>query len=111
VACGLAGLAGALYAGSSGFISAELAGVVFSVQALIWVAVGGPGFLLGPLLGVMAIKVGENYLSEGLQESWQLLLGLLLIAVVLVAPRGLAGAPAAARRLIHLSTRRFSGAP
>ena len=99
VACGLAGLAGALYAGSSGFISAELAGVVFSVQALIWVAVGGPGFLLGPLLGVMAIKVGENYLSEGLQESWQLLLGLLLITVVLVAPRGLAGVPAAICRL------------
>jgi ABC-type branched-subunit amino acid transport system permease subunit len=94
------GLAGALYAGYSGFISAELAGVIFSVQALIWVAVGGPGFLLGPLLGVMAIKVGENYLSESLQESWQLLLGLLLIAVVLAAPRGLAGIPTA----IHTRT-------
>ncbi len=106
LACGLAGLAGALYAGSSGFISAELAGVIFSVQALIWVAVGGPGFLLGPLLGVIAIKVGENYLSEGLQESWQLLLGLLLIAVVLVAPRGLAGIPSAIHKRTPLRVAR-----
>lgn len=100
VSCGLAGLAGALYAGSAGFVSAELAGVIFSVQALIWVAVGGPGLLFGPLLGVMAIKLGENFLSERLQESWQLLLGLLLIAVVLVAPKGLAGLPATVRELI-----------
>jgi urea transport system permease protein len=100
VSCGLAGLAGALYAGSSGFVSAELAGVIFSVQALIWVAVGGPGLLFGPLLGVMAIKLGENFLSERLQESWQLLLGLLLIAVVLIAPKGLAGVPATVRGLL-----------
>jgi len=101
VSCGLAGLAGALYAGSSGFVSAELAGVIFSVQALIWVAVGGPGLLFGPALGVIAIKLGENFLSERLQESWQLLLGLLLIAVVLIAPRGLAGLPATVRELIY----------
>lgn len=106
VACGLAGLGGALYAGSSGFISADLAGVIFSVQALIWVAVGGPGFLLGPLIGVMAIKVGENYLSASLQESWQLLLGLLLIAVVLVAPRGLAGIPSAINKRAPLGVAR-----
>lgn len=103
--CGLAGLAGALYAGSAGFVSAELAGVIFSVQALIWVAVGGPGLLLGPLLGVMAIKLGENFLSERLQESWQLLLGLLLIAVVLVAPKGLAGLPTTIRGAIARTRR------
>jgi urea transport system permease protein len=100
VSCGLAGLAGALYAGSAGFVSAELAGVIFSVQALIWVAVGGPGLLFGPLLGVMAIKLGENFFSERLQENWHLLLGLLLIAVVLVAPKGLAGLGETLRRLI-----------
>jgi urea transport system permease protein len=105
VSCGLAGLAGALYAGSSGFVSAELAGVIFSVQALIWVAVGGPGLFLGPLLGVMAVKLGENFLSERLEESWQLLLGLLLIAVVLVAPKGLAGLPDTVRGLISRTSR------
>jgi urea transport system permease protein len=87
----LAGLAGALYVGASGFMSAETAGVLFSVQALIWLAVGGPGSLLAPLVGVLAIQLGQHELSERLEDGWQLLLGGLLIAVVLVAPRGLTG--------------------
>lgn len=100
----LAGLAGALYVGVSGFMSADVAGVVFSVQALIWLAVGGPGSLFAPLVGVLAIQLGQHELSEQLQETWQLLLGVLLIAVVLGAPRGLTGlagsAAAAFQRLI-----------
>ncbi len=87
----LAGLAGALYVGVSGFMSADTAGVLFSVQALIWLAVGGPGSLFAPLVGVLAIQLGQHELSEQLQETWQLLLGVLLIAVVLGAPRGLTG--------------------
>jgi urea transport system permease protein len=87
----LAGLAGALYVGASGFMSADTAGVTFSVQALIWLAVGGPGALLAPLVGVLAIQLGQHELSEQLQDVWQLLLGGLLILVVLVAPRGVTG--------------------
>ena len=87
----VAGLAGALYVGASGFMSADTAGVLFSVQALIWLAVGGPGHLLAPLVGVLAIQLGQHELSERLQDTWQLLLGVLLIVVVLAAPRGLTG--------------------
>jgi urea transport system permease protein len=87
----LAGLAGALYVGASGFMSADTAGVVFSVQALIWLAVGGPGSLFAPLVGVLAIELADHQLSERLQDTWQLLLGVLLIVVVLGAPRGLTG--------------------
>lgn len=100
----LAGLAGALYVGASGFMSADVAGVVFSVQALIWLAVGGPGSLFAPLVGVLAVQLGQHELSEQLQDTWQLLLGVLLIAVVLGAPRGLTGlastGAAAVQRLI-----------
>ncbi len=87
----LAGLSGALYVGASGFMSADTAGVVFSVQALIWLAVGGPGNLFAPLVGVLAIELADHQLSERLQDTWQLLLGAALILVVLVAPRGLTG--------------------
>jgi urea transport system permease protein len=83
-------------------MSAETAGVLFSVQALIWLAVGGPGSLFAPLVGVLAIELGRQELSERLQDSWQLLLGVLLIVLVLGAPQGLTGLArggvAAARR-------------
>ena len=95
----LAGLAGALYVGASGFMSTQTAGVLFSVQALIWLAVGGPGSLLAPLIGVLAIQFGQQELSERLQDTWQLLLGGLLILVVLAAPRGLTGLAETAWRL------------
>jgi ABC-type branched-subunit amino acid transport system permease subunit len=102
----LAGLAGALYVGASGFMSADTAGVIFSVQALIWLAVGGPGSLLAPLVGVLAIQLGQHELSERLQDSWQLLLGALLIAVVLVAPHGLTGLARSASGLAVRAARR-----
>jgi urea transport system permease protein len=99
VSAALAGLAGALYVGASGFMSADTAGVVFSVQALIWLAVGGPGNLLAPLVGVLAIELADHQLSERLQSTWQLLLGAALILVVLVAPRGLTGLASSASDL------------
>jgi ABC-type branched-subunit amino acid transport system permease subunit len=72
-------------------MSPDTAGVLVSVQALIWLAVGGPGSLFAPLVGVLAIQIGQQELSERMQETWPLLLGALLIAVVLGAPRGLTG--------------------
>ncbi len=110
VSTGLAGLAGALYVGASGFMSAETATVTFSVQALIWLAVGGPGALMAPLVGVLVIQIGDHELSTRLQDSWQLLLGATLIAVVLAAPRGLTGLsavlPSIRHRLGHATTTR-----
>lgn len=110
---GLAGLAGALYVGASGFMSADTAGVVFSVQALIWLAVGGPGSLFAPLVGVLAIELADHQLSERLQDTWQLLLGVLLIAVVLGAPRGLTGLAGSAAAVVRdrLARLRPPGAP
>jgi ABC-type branched-subunit amino acid transport system permease subunit len=97
----LAGFAGVLYISASHYVGPQSAGVLFSAQALIWLAVGGVGTLLGPLMGVLAVKWGEQYLSSelGLEDSWPLLLGIVLIVVVIVAPRGLAGIGGQVREL------------
>ncbi len=104
----LAALAGALYAATAGFMGPSLAGVAFSAEVLIWVAVGGSGRVLGPLVGTLVVRFGQQALSSnfGLEESWQLFMGLALILVVLVAPGGLLGISLRGRR-----RRAASGAP
>ncbi len=93
VSAGMAGLAGALYASTAGFMGPSLAGVALSAEVLIWVAVGGAGRVLGPLIGTLVVRLGQQVLSSnlGLQQSWQLFMGLALILVVVVAPGGLLG--------------------
>ena len=101
----LAGLAGAIYVGAYGFMSPNTADVTFSLQAVIWVAVGGPGSLLAPLVGTLAIQAGQQYLSNGLTTGWELVLGGLLIALVLVAPGGLVGLGKKVSRQVRGGTR------
>ncbi|MEN2742720.1 branched-chain amino acid ABC transporter permease [Microbacterium sp. X-17] len=91
VSAALAGLAGALYASAAGYVSADLAAVGFSVQALVWVAVGGPGKLFGPILGVLLLQSGQQALSQQLAGVWPLVLGGLLLVLVLAAPTGVSG--------------------
>lgn len=92
VSAALAGLAGALYVGTSGYMSASFAGVAFSVQALIWVAVGGAGRFSGPIVGVLVVQLGQQYLSSWLESYWQLFLGVALLVVVLTTSDGIVGA-------------------
>lgn len=93
VSVAIAGLAGSLYAATAGVIGPGLADITFSAQPLIWVAVGGTGTLLGPVVGTLVVQWLQQLLSVdlGLQNSWQLFLGLALIFIVLLAPGGLLG--------------------
>jgi hypothetical protein len=71
--------------------------------------VGGVGTVLGPVVGTLVVKWGEQLLSSnlGLQDSWPLFLGLLLILVVVVAPGGIMGLR---RGDLRLPRRRRAGA-
>jgi len=87
----LAGLAGALYATDASFVSPSLAGVLFSTQVVVWVAIGGRHSLLGALVGGVAVASASNYLSAVMPDYWQLLLGVLFMLVIIFFKGGLAG--------------------
>ncbi len=103
VTAAIAGVAGWLYAGSSGVVAPELAGFVFGTELVIWVALGGRGTLLGPVIGTVLIDVMSAYLSGSLPFLWKLLIGVAFIVVIVALPQGLI--PAVTLRLRALRPR------
>lgn len=89
IGCAFAGLAGAVYSAHVGLISPTVLGFVLSTQVVIWVLIGGKGTLTGAFVGPILIKLLEQELSEALLFSWQLVLALILVIMVLVLPGGL----------------------
>jgi branched-chain amino acid transport system permease protein len=88
---GLAGLVGALYAIHDGFVSPQLAGVELSTQIVTWVAIGGTGTLLGPILGTLLINASSAWLSSVLVNDWLLVLAAVLILMIRLRPAGILG--------------------
>lgn len=98
IAGAVAGLAGALIANLNGRVGPGLLDWPQSGTLMVMVILGGVGHRFGGFLGAAVLLVLEEALS-GYTIHWQLALGVLLLAVVLWAPRGLAGlAPGAATR-------------
>ena len=91
IAGGLAGISGALYTVQSGIVSPQFMSVPFSIEMVIWVAVGGRGTLLGAILGAVAINYAKSLVSEALPASWMFIQGGLFIIVVTTLPEGILG--------------------
>lgn len=87
----MAAAAGAMYAAWNGIISFLDAGPVFSIEGVIWTAVGGRGTIIGPFIGAFLVKGSEFFLSGKLAWTWQLIMGALFIFVVLVMRDGIVG--------------------
>ena len=92
-----AGLAGGLYAFSKGSIDPTLLSIPMSVDFLSMILLGGIQSVFGPVAGAAAFHSLKDFFLP-LTDHWRLLLGLSIIAMVLVFPRGLAGAFASLRR-------------
>lgn len=84
----MAALSGALYAYFNFYVTPDLVGWVFSGQALIMVIVGGAGTLLGPALGAGIFILLQEYLSS-YTDRWQLVMGLIFMAFVLIGRGGM----------------------
>jgi urea transport system permease protein len=88
----MAGVAGALYVPQVGIINPSEFSPGNSIEAVIWVAVGGRGTLTGAVLGAVLVNYGKTYFTSGvLAPYWLFVLGGLFVAVTLLLPRGVVG--------------------
>jgi len=88
----MAGVAGALYVPQVGIINPSEFAPANSIEAVIWVAVGGRGTLTGAALGAVLVNYGKTYFTSGaLAPYWLFMLGGLFIGVTLLLPRGVVG--------------------
>jgi urea transport system permease protein len=88
----LAGIAGALYTGQNAIITPSTSmGVAFSIEMVIWVAVGGRATLVGAIIGTLLVRFAQTFFSEKFPEFWIFLQGALFLIVVTVLPDGIIG--------------------
>jgi urea transport system permease protein len=88
----MAGVAGALYVPQVGIINPGEFAPGNSIEAVIWVAVGGRGTLVGAALGAVVVNYAKTAFTSGaLAPYWLFMLGALFILVTLLLPKGIVG--------------------
>ena len=87
----LAGVAGALYVPQVGIINPGEFSPLRSIEAVLWVAVGGRGSLFGAIIGAFAVNGAKTWFTTAYPEAWLFALGALFVLVTLFLPRGLVG--------------------
>ncbi|RKP59106.1 urea ABC transporter permease subunit UrtC [Pararobbsia silviterrae] len=90
----LCGIAGALYVPQVGIINPSEMSPGNSIEMAIWVAVGGRGTLIGPIIGAFAVNGAKSFFTANFPEYWLFFLGLIFVLVPLLLPRGIMGIPA-----------------
>ncbi|MDV2994053.1 MAG: hypothetical protein N4J56_003707 [Chroococcidiopsis sp. SAG 2025] len=87
----IAGIAGAMYTLQSGSVSPRAMDVAFSIEMVIWVAIGGRGSLVGAVVGALLVNYARSFFSEQFAEIWLFFQGALFLIVVTVLPDGIVG--------------------
>ncbi|MBF7997095.1 urea ABC transporter permease subunit UrtC [Rahnella laticis] len=87
----LCGLAGALYVPQVGIINPSEMSPTNSIEAAIWVALGGRGTLIGPVIGAGIVNGAKSWFTVAIPEYWQFVLGGMFILVTLFLPQGVIG--------------------
>jgi urea transport system permease protein len=87
----MAGVAGALYVPQVGIINPSEFAPANSIEAVIWVAVGGRGTLVGAALGAVLVNWAKTWLTGAIPEIWLFALGALFVVVTLFLPKGIVG--------------------
>jgi len=97
----IASIAGALYVPQVGIINPGEFAPINSIEAVIWVAVGGRGTLFGAATGAVLVNYAKTYFTGALPELWLYALGALFVLVTLFLPAGLVGLGARRRRALQ----------
>ncbi len=87
----IAALGGGLYAATVGFVAPDIVGLLLSTQAIVWVAIGGRGTLIGPILATVLVIWLEQKVSSIDVQLWPLAIGALFIIAVFAIPNGILG--------------------
>ncbi len=94
----MAGLAGVLYVRTQGSVNSTAVGINLATLVLVWVAVGGRGNLTGAMVGTLVLQVAETVLnsvfsgiSADFAQYWKLVLGIVILVIVFVIPKGIVG--------------------
>ncbi|MGM4888093.1 branched-chain amino acid ABC transporter permease [Tardiphaga sp. 20_F10_N6_6] len=89
VAGAVAGIGGALTAISTGVVGLDSVSFERSAEVLVMLVLGGAGHLWGALAGTIIFMIFEHIVAAANPFHWMTLVGLLLILIVVFAPRGL----------------------
>jgi urea transport system permease protein len=87
----IAAVGGILYVPQVGIINPSEMQPDKSIEAVIWVAVGGRGTLIGPVLGAFGVNFLKSWATRAYPDIWLILLGGLFVLVTLFLPKGLVG--------------------
>ena len=99
----LTSIAGILFVYYTQFISPQTLALTSSAEVLLMVISGGAGTLLGPIVGAALVVVVKSVVS-GFVERWNMLLGVIFVAIVILMPEGLVPGSA---RLWRLARRKL----
>ncbi|MBA2777695.1 urea ABC transporter permease subunit UrtC [Billgrantia kenyensis] len=87
----LAGLAGALYVPQVGIINPSEFSPLFSIEIVLWVALGGRATLYGAVIGALLVNYAKTYFTGAMPDAWLFALGGLFVVVTVFLPKGVAG--------------------
>jgi urea ABC transporter permease protein UrtC len=93
VAAFIAAVGGALFVPQAGIINPDQMTPDKSIEAVVWVAVGGRGTLIGPIIGAISINALRSWATQAYPDSWLIILGLIFLLVVLFLPGGMISLP------------------
>lgn len=113
LAAAIAAIGGVLYVPQVGIINPSEMSPDKSLEAVVWVAVGGRGTLIGPILGAFGVNALKSWATRAYPDLWLIFLGTLFVLVTLFMPKGIVGLPGQLRALKqrYFTDRKKAAAP